>query len=42
MVAHEIENAKDLIDAYHNKANKQNYEVLITDEPKEKIILPYD
>ena len=37
-VAKEIEAAKDLIEAYHTKANRQNYEVLKdeTDNSKKK------
>ena len=35
-VAKEIENAKGLIDQYHSKANKQNYEVLKEDKPNKK------
>lgn len=35
-VAKEIENAKGLIEQYHSKANKQNYEVLKEDKPNKK------
>lgn len=35
-VAKEIENAKGLIDQYHSKANKQNYEILNEDKPNKK------
>ena len=35
-VAKEIENAKDLIEAYHATANKKNYETLKDDKPSKK------
>ena len=35
-VSKEIENAKGLIEQYHSKANKQNYEVLKEDKPNKK------
>ena len=35
-VAREIENAKGLIEQYHNKANRQNYEVLKDDDSSNK------
>ena len=35
-VAREIENAKDLIEQYHNKANRSNYEVLQEEKPDKK------
>ena len=33
-VAKEIENAKDLIEAYHNQANRQNFEEIKKEKPK--------
>lgn len=35
-VAKEIENAKELIEQYHNKANRSNYEVLQEEKPDKK------
>ena len=35
-VAREIETAKELVEQYHEKANRQNYEKLVVDKPDKK------
>ena len=36
IVAKEIENAKELIEAYHNKANRHNFEEIKKEKPEKE------